>query len=367
MTARQFYLIVCIFVITTKMQRFPSLLFSEFGKDGYLVILLYAIVNIIGIFFAFFILKYLNREKFNSEKANIFFRFLKKLTMLATTIYFIVQALLLYEHVQNIFADTLFDKFSWSIFGLLFLFAIFFLAKTGIKNIALNYELFILLIGGAIILISILGVSQADYSFLLPLQTINFSNILSKAAKFNIWFGDFFIILYMLFHTKKPKLSKTIIIYGIAILFVTFLTITFNCVYQYYTGLQPGLISSITEQSMLGINIGRVDWFLILIAEIGTILSCSVCIYFANKSLNAVFPKIKSIWLAIIIAVIFYIFNVFILVDKFVVIEFFVGFGGYLSLMLKIFTTIMLVVISIKDRIKDKNVLKKETLDGKVS
>ena len=67
------------------MQRFPSLLFSEFGKDGYLVILLYAIVNIIGIFFAFFILKYLNREKFNSEKANIFFRFLKKRFGLVST------------------------------------------------------------------------------------------------------------------------------------------------------------------------------------------------------------------------------------------------------------------------------------------
>ena len=47
-----------------------------------------------------------------------------------------------------------------------------------------------------------------------------------------------------------------------------FMTISFFGVYRDYTALQPGIISSITEQSMLGMNIGRVDWFLILFAEI---------------------------------------------------------------------------------------------------
>ena len=127
MTARQFYIIVCLFVITTKMQRFASLLFSEAGKDGYILILIYAVVNIIGILLAFFIYKFLNTDKFKNEKTNIIFLTLKKLVMFATTLYFIIQALLLFEHVQNIFADTLFDKFAWSVFSLLFLFAIFFL------------------------------------------------------------------------------------------------------------------------------------------------------------------------------------------------------------------------------------------------
>lgn len=358
MTARQFYIIVCFFVITTKMQRFPSLLFSETGKDGYILILLYAIVNVVGICLAFFIYKFLNTDKFKKAKSNLIITFLKKLTMFATTIYFIIQALLLFEHVQNIFADTLFDKFAWSIFSLLFLFAIFYLAKTGIKNIALNFELYAVLIASALILISVLGASQADYSVVLPFETINMNLLLSKSAEFNIWFGDFFIILYMLHHTNQPKLSKTLLSYAIAIIFITFLVITFGGVYGEYASTQSGMISSITEQSMLGLNIGRVDWFLILIAEIGTILSCSVCIYFANKTLSAVFTKIKPLYLAILIAVAFYIMNVFVLLDKYVVREFFFGFGGNLSIILKLFTTFMLLILSIRDYFDSKKQIK---------
>lgn len=362
MTARQFYIIVLLFVISTKMQRFPSLLFAELGKDGYLIILLYALINIIGICLAFFIYKFFNTEKFKFGKTNLIFKFLKKLTMIATSIYFLIQALLLFEHVQNIFADTLFDRFAWSTFSLLFLFAIFFLAKTGIKNIAINFELFAAIIVGALLIISILGASKADYSFVLPFETININSIISKASEFNIWFGDFFIVLYMLFHTNKPKLSKTVIFYSIAILSVIFLTITFGGVYGEYASVQSGMISSISEQSMLGINIGRVDWLLILIAEISTILSCSVCIYFANKTLCSTFTKIKPIYLSIAIAVMFYVMNVFVLVDKFIVREFFFGFGGCLSLGLKLFTIVMLLLITIKDYSLKKQ--KKEIING---
>lgn len=362
MTARQFYIIVLLFVISTKLQRFPTLLFSEAGKDGYLIILLYAFINIIGICLAFFIYKFFNREKFKYGKRNLIFKFLKKLTMFATSIYFLIQALLLFEHVQNIFADTLFDRFAWSVFSLLFLFAIFYLAKIGIKNIAINFELFASLIVGALVIISVLGVSKADYSVVLPFETINVGNILSKASKFNVWFGDFFIILFMLFHTNKPKLSKTILIYVISIVFIVFLVITFGGVYGDYAAMQSGMISTISEQSMLGLNIGRIDWLLILIAEISTILSCSVCIYFSNKNLCATFAKIKPIYLAIVIAVMFYVMNVFVLVDKFIVREFFFGIGGCLSLGLKLFTTVMLLLITLRDYFSKKQ--KKETVDG---
>lgn len=365
MTSRQFYIMLSLFVISTKMQRLPSLLSSEFGKNGYLLVIFYFFINIVGILLAFFIYRFLDREKFNNEKTGSFFRLIKKLIMLATSIYFIVQALLLFEHVQTIFADTLFDKFAWSIFSLLFLFAIFYLAKTGIKNIALNYEIYALLIFGSLFLISVLGATQADFTMVLPFEDINFSKIISSSSKFNIWFGDFFIILYMLFHTNKPKLKKTLLFYSLSILFVVFLIIAFIGVYGDYAAIQSGLVATITEQSMLGVNIGRVDWFLILIAELATILSSSVCIYFANKTMCVVFPKIKSLYIAIFIAVIFYILNVFVLVDKLVVKEFFFGIGGSMSLLLKFGSVLLLWIIAICDYYNDKK--KRRNCYGQIS
>ena len=245
------------------------------------------------------------------------------------------------------------------------MFAIFFLAKTGIKNIALNFELFSTLIISALIIISVLGATQSDYSFVLPFQTINLKTIACNCTKFNVWFGDFFVILYLLFHTNKPKLSKTVLFYAMSICFVIFLVLTFNGVYGEYSKIQAGLISSITEQSMLGLNIGRIDWFLILVAEIGTILSASVCIYFSNKTLQFVFNKIKPIYVSIFIAIVFYVMNIFVLLDKFVVKEFFFGIGADLSLWLKIFTLAVFLILSLKNFLKRKNV--KETKYGKIS
>ncbi len=366
MTSRQFYIMLSLFVIMTKMQRLSSLLFDSYGKDGYLVIIIYGLINFFAVFVAYFVYKFLDREKFKAKSKFVWATLIKKLTMFATSVYFVTQALVLFEHVQNIFADTLFDKFAWSIFSLLFLFAVFYLARTGIKNIALNFELFALIIFGSLALIAILGASHSDYSVVLPLQTIDFKNIFSSILKFNVWFGDFFVIFYMLVHTKKPKLSKTALTYGLSIIFVTFLTITFYGVFGTYSSLQPGMISTITEQSMLGVNIGRVDWFLILFAEIGTILSCAVCLYFANKSLCAVFTKVKPLWLLIIIGVAFYVMNVFVLVDKFVVREFFFGIGSTLSIILKLFTIIMLFILSLKNYFKIRK-QKKEARSGKIA
>ena len=93
MTARQFYITFIIMVVSTKMQRFPVLLFSEFGKDGYLMILGYALINILGILLAFFIYKYVNQ---NAKTENKVFIFIKKFIMFVTSIYFLIQALILY-------------------------------------------------------------------------------------------------------------------------------------------------------------------------------------------------------------------------------------------------------------------------------
>ena len=57
-------------VVSTKMQRFPVLLFSECRKDGFIVILLYAIINIFGIMLAFFIYKFFNNEKIQLNTKN---------------------------------------------------------------------------------------------------------------------------------------------------------------------------------------------------------------------------------------------------------------------------------------------------------
>lgn len=355
MSSKQFYILFCISVITMKMQRLPSLVSGELGKDGWLLFLLFTVVNIIGICIVFVIIKRVDPKIVLNPSKNKFFNIFRIILLLGTMLYFIVQSVLVYEHIQGLFANTLFDNLSWPIYSLFLLFAVFFLAHRGIDNIALNFELYTWIIIIPFILIAILGINQCDFTALLPLETTNYKSILSKLKMFNCWFGDFFLVLYLGIKARDIKLSKTLLTYILSMFFMTFLMIEFTGIYQKFAGIEPGLITELSEHSLLDLSIGRVDWFLILLTEIGAILNCAVNLYFANLCLRSIFPNAKPMILKVINAVILYLLDIFLLVDINAKLKFFCGIMSNINLGVQAFTLISLLIIAWSNSMKQKN------------
>ena len=347
MTARQFYITLFLLVVSLKVQKLPSLIASDLGKDTYLLVLLYLVVNLILIAFAFFILKKTDGEPFfqnsKSKALNVF----SKVLSLAIMLYFLSQGLLLFESIQNLFSHVLFYELPWTLFSLMLIFAVFFLAYTGIKNISLNFELYAAIIIISYIVLAIFGGTKADFEAILPFQTINFKTVASGLLDFNLWFGDFFLVLVMGKHAKHIKLKWTSLVYAVSMLFVCLLYIEFFGIYKDYTPMKPSLISVLSEQSMLGVNIGRVDWFFILFTEIGTILSSGACIYFAKKCLENVFPKAKSTWLLLGLMLLIYLVDIFYLVDINKQKELFVDYAKYFALAVKFLTLLILFFFAV--------------------
>jgi hypothetical protein len=236
------------------------------------------------------------------------------------------------------------------VFSVFLIVTIFFLAHTGIKNIALNFELYFYVIIASYVIIAIFGATKADFSAVLPFETIDLKAISSKFINYNLWFGDFFLVLFAGKHAKDIKIKWTLLVYFVAIAFLMLLYIELNGIYGTYTSMKPSLITTITEQSMLGINIGRVDWFLILFTEFGTILSCGVCIYFAKKCLSFVFPKIPSIYMLMIIMAALYSLNVFYLVDTHMREVVVAGYLNYISAITKWVSFVVMVLFSLTIR-----------------
>lgn len=355
MSSKQFYILFCISVITMKMQRLPSLVSGELGKDGWLLFLLFTVVNIIGICIVFVIIKRVDPKIVLNPSKNKFFNIFRIILLLGTMLYFIVQSVLVYEHIQGLFANTLFDNLSWPIYSLFLLFAVFFLAHRGIDNIALNFELYTWIIIIPFILIAILGINQCDFTALLPLETINYKSILSKLKMFNCWFGDFFLVLYLGIKARDIKLSKTLLTYILSMFFMTFLMIEFTGIYQKFAGIEPGLITELSEHSLLDLSIGRVDWFLILLTEIGAILNCAVNLYFANLCLRSIFPNAKPMILKVLNAVILYLLDIFLLVDINAKLKFFCGIMSNINLGVQAFTLVSLLIIAWSNSMKQKN------------
>lgn len=350
MSSRQFYIMLAIAVIAMKMQKLPCLVSGELGKDAWLLFIAYTIINVILILFIFFILKRIDVKSVLKFSKNIFFNIFRIILVLATMLYFLVQSLLVYEHIQALFSNTLFDDLSWSFFSLLLLFAVFFLAHRGIENIALNFELYTWIIILPMILLAIFGATQTDFSEILPLETIDFKLVLSKLRMFTCWFGDAFLVLYLAIKAREIKLSKTLLVYISSMIFMTFMVVVFTGIYGVAAPTAPGLISVISEQSLLDMSIGRVDWFLILLTEMGAILTCSVYLYFANLSLQSIFPKARSFYFKFINIAILYILDIFILVDLNAKIQFFCSIMSDISIVIQAFTLVGLIIIALCNR-----------------
>ena len=362
MSARQFYIILAISTITMKMQKLPSLVAGELGKDTWIFFLIYALINIIGIALVFVVFKHVDLQTVLKPSKNKIFNILRFFLMIITLLYFLVQAVLVYEHIQGLFANTLFDSLSWPFFSLLLLSAVFFLAHRGLENLGLNFELYTWIIIVSLVLLSIFGATQTDFSVILPLETININNILSKLQMFSCWFGDFFLVLYLGIKARNIKLSKTLFVYILSMFFMTFLVVVFIGIYDKTAAIVPGLISGISELSLLDLSIGRVDWFLILFAEIGAILTCALNLYFANLCLMSAFPKTKSSYLKLFNIIVLYCLDIFVLVDLNAKIRFFCGFMCYVTNVVSVFTMLFLFGIILykitKKQDKNKALLK---------
>ena len=73
MSARQFYIILAISVITMKMQKLPSLVAGELGKDSWIFFLIYTLINIVGILLVFVIFRHINLQSVLKPSKNKFF------------------------------------------------------------------------------------------------------------------------------------------------------------------------------------------------------------------------------------------------------------------------------------------------------
>jgi hypothetical protein len=258
------------------------------------------------------------------------------------------------------------------VFSLLLLAVVFFLAYSGIGNIALNAELYLYIILFGYLMIVAFGASKSDFSFMFPLETISVKPLLDNFVRFNVWFGDFFMVLFLGKHANGIKIKWTMLTYALAMGFVMLLFLEFGGLYGDYVVMKPSLLSTITEQSLLDLNIGRVDWFLILFAEIGSVLSCGACVYFSKKCMEFAFPKAKKLIILSIICLALYLINVFYLVDTHTRILLFMKYIPWLSAATKWLPFIIMFVICLfiknrKEKPPKKQLKNRQKLSQKTS
>ena len=72
------------------------------------------------------------------------------------------------------------------------------------------------------------------------------------------------------------------------------------------------MITDISEFSLLNLEIGRLDWFLMLGVQTSTIIACAIDVYLASYNFAKVFDIKKSYKISIVIVAIVYLLDVFV-------------------------------------------------------
>jgi len=228
-------------------------------------------------------------------------------------LYFLLSAILPYEAVHDVFSNVLFDYLSWELYSFFLVFAIAFLACFGLTTIGRVSELLIWVIGVGFIALLTLGAITTNFSRVLPVYDINISRLFGTCFNFSMWFGDF-IILYVFMGNIKEDDGKINFWFVIALivcdLLLTFGYVVFYGLYDTLAPEQTNFISSISQFSLLSLDIGRVDWFFVLFFEISTFISSAVYIYSASKCFCDLFGVQKERIFSIVLTLIVYVLDI---------------------------------------------------------
>ncbi|MCR5553151.1 MAG: spore germination protein [bacterium] len=315
---RQAILIVLIVLIATKFERLPSLISLTLMQDG---IILLIVLGILDVLFLGFALNFFNEFNDRGDLYNLasesWGKGGAKVLYFILFCYLIVVAVLPFESVHDFFANNLFNELNYALFGLIFLITVVFFANKGLKTLGRTIEIFSLLIFISLAFILVIGLMTGDLTNILPLNNSSFSVFVSEFARDTLWFGSFWIMFLL---TGKVKLQKNdkitlnlIIPYAVFCVFVIpGFYLGFYSIYNNLAGYQTNAISAITQFAFLNLDLGRVDWFLVLFEQVSTIISTAIYIYLAGVCFCRVFNIKKEQIVEFIIGLALFLLDVFV-------------------------------------------------------
>lgn len=294
LTRRQAVFLFVICTISSKLQTLPCLLAQETQNNLWIVLLLGMMIDIVFLTLTIVVNRICPNMTIYDLLTKVTGKVIAKIFMFVLIVYFLFTALMPYEAVRNVFANNLFDTLPWQSFAIFLIFAVGYLVFCGIKTIGRSAELYLVIIVSSVCLLFVLGLFSADYGNILPLFEVDMRQIAESYLDHSLWFGDYMIFFVLMgrIDTRKSAIKFwDILIYAGLMVFYAFGYITFYSLYTVLSGSQTSLLAAISSFSLLNLSIGRVDWFLVLLTQIASVLSLSTYIYCISDCLNNIFGQ----------------------------------------------------------------------------
>ena len=274
LTTRQSVILLSFSMLSTKIQRFPALLSQEFGNMGWLFVLLSLALDIPFVLIAL-------RISALTKGKTVFQALSLRCGRPVATIFAIIGSLFLiikmgapYKGTHEFFISAIFDNLNWEWFSLLFVILLIVLAAGKINQIGRTAEIISIFAIVGFVGMVVLGSLTASFDNLLPISLIEPTPFFRGIRIFNQWTTDYIIILFFIGRVKENKFKRAVLSsYVITLLFTCFFCAVFYANFSHLSTIPDVAISAVIEFSLLGVSLGRIDWFLALLAMSSSVVT----------------------------------------------------------------------------------------------
>ena len=266
--ARQAGILCAVMLFANKLLMLPGVLFREVRTDGFLIYLLFFVLDILVLFA---ILWFKKRKK--DVKLNKVWNFIIHFALIA---YFLVGSFFMVQDAFVFIRDSAYEDVSLLIFAICFLPVAIYAATTGFRGIARTAEFYYKFIVFGIIVCLVIGVSKIDR--MPDFFTADFSQFSLTMISYMLWFTEFVYFAIILSNTEDSKdLSKTVLSFvGFAMGLVLVISYTFYALYPNTGFLHGNSILDISKISSSHGGIGNLDIVALLVVTFLLFMQFSV-------------------------------------------------------------------------------------------
>lgn len=365
--ASQFSVFIFIAVMALKIFLAPGLLIKYSGRDGWISMLIFVVIELVMLLTILFIVK-LNPDKTLYEVlANALGKIVAKIVLTVATLLFAVKLIIMLGELKLFFNTEILKSIDFTVCLIVLLFMLVVFAVKGLPALGRMSQLFFPFIIGALGILFFLTAGNIELSGLTPVR-FEINEILGTLNKFPLWFGDVAVLLIFIGKVKPRKkfvlkgfigaaLSSIAVMYFAVVLFETY-------------GDYPDIIdyghniSNMVLYSSGSYMFGRFDIPIFCIWMISIFIQIILTFYAIVSLSKEIVGKGNELFWAVLWAAVMFVLCQFVFDSKSTLFELGTGIARWLCLAVEVVLPIILLIISlITGRRKNENNSQQKNID----
>lgn len=288
------YQLACIFFIATvsnKLLILPALMYVAGGNDAIIFVLIQMIYVMFLCYLTILFLKKLPNLTFEEIVKNTIGKFGYKLLLIVFLLYYILKIILTLTEGQEFLHDTIYTTFTTIMFIVPLVTISVYIVSKGLRCVARTTETTTIVCIIGLLATIFLSIQNIKLDGILPIFTANFTDYFEMARNSAVWFGNIFIIFYLLGKVKVTKeMPRQMYKYAIiGCLFVLSFFFIFYSTFGECSEIHKFAIVDITSFAPALSAIFKLDWLIVIVYSFVLILEFLLQLFIIINLLKDIF------------------------------------------------------------------------------